>query len=163
MLQKVDIRSWMQAHDQHPWDRHKQTFRIRGPTRNFPAAVEERNEFGRAYNPVGPTIPPTTTDKFLLNFDSQPLVLHTPCSDMEGHALPIRQEVDSDCEDVIYSGNFDGRGTSSTSRPPVPVASAQPSFWKTQYHSRTGRGTERVSDGRYSSASTISARATGFP
>jgi hypothetical protein len=122
---KVDIRSWIQAHEQHPWDRHKQTFRIRGPIRNFPAAVEERTEFVGPYNPVGPTIPPTTTDKFPLTFDSQTLVLHTPCSDREGHASPIRQEVDSDCEEVIYSWNFHGCGTPSTSRP--PYRSHQPS------------------------------------
>jgi hypothetical protein len=46
---------------------------------------------------------------------------------MEGPAAPERQEIDSDREEVVASGNFHGRGTSSTSLPVVPIASAQPS------------------------------------
>jgi hypothetical protein len=46
---------------------------------------------------------------------------------MEGPASPERQEIDSDREEVVASGNFHGRGTSSTSRPVVPIASSQPS------------------------------------
>jgi hypothetical protein len=44
---------------------------------------------------------------------------------MEGPASPERQEIDSDREEVIASGNFHSRGTSSTSRPAVLIASAQ--------------------------------------
>jgi hypothetical protein len=46
---------------------------------------------------------------------------------MEGPASPERQEIVSDREEVVDSGNFHGRDTSSTSRPVVPIASAQPS------------------------------------
>jgi hypothetical protein len=64
----VDVRSWLQAHDQHLWDDHKQTFRIRGPIRTLPAAVEERTEFVRPYNPIGPTLPPNNTNQIPLDF-----------------------------------------------------------------------------------------------
>jgi hypothetical protein len=122
----ADVRSWLQAHDQHLWDDHKQTFRIRGPTRTLPAAVEERTEFVRPYNPIGPPLPPPNTNHLPLDFSHQPLSRPTFFSPMEGPASPERQEIDSDREEVIASGNFHGRGTSSTSRPVVPIASAQP-------------------------------------
>jgi hypothetical protein len=46
---------------------------------------------------------------------------------MEGPASPVRQEIDTDREEVIASWNLHGRGTSSTSRPAVPIIPAQPS------------------------------------
>jgi hypothetical protein len=49
-----------------------QNFRIPGPTRALPAAVEERTEFVRPYNPVGPTLPLTNTNQPPLTFDNQP-------------------------------------------------------------------------------------------
>jgi hypothetical protein len=82
---------------------HKQTFRIRGPTRTLPAAVEERTEFVRPYNPIGPTLPPTNTNPIPLAFGQQPLSLPTFFSPMEGPASPERQEIDSDREEVIAS------------------------------------------------------------
>jgi hypothetical protein len=122
----ADVRSWIQAQDQHPWNDRKQTFRNRGLTRTFPAAVEERTEFLRPYNPEGPILPLTNTSQPPVTFDSQPLFLPTHISQMEGPASPVRQEIDSDREEVIASGNFHGRGMSSTSRHTGPVASAQP-------------------------------------
>jgi hypothetical protein len=122
----ADVHSWIQAQDQHPWNDRKQTFRNRGLTRTFPAAVEERTEFLRPYNPEGPTLPLTNTSQPPVTFDNQPLFLPTPISQMEGPASPVRQEIDSDREEVIASGKFHGRGMSSTTRPTGPVASAQP-------------------------------------
>lgn len=146
----VDVRSWLQAHDQHHWDHHKQTFRIRGPTRNLPAAVIERSEFVRPYNPVGPTIPPSTTDSPPVAFDSQPLFRRTQFSPMEGPASPVQQEVDSDREEVVASGNFHGRGASSTAHPVAPIVSAHPTSGR---HSITpaslaARGEYQMDDSR---------------
>jgi hypothetical protein len=99
----ADVRSWLQAHDQHPWDDHKQTFRIRGPTHTLPAAVEERTEFVRPYNSIGPPPPPTTTNPNPLASGQHPLFLPTFFSPMEGPASPERQELDSDREEVVAS------------------------------------------------------------
>jgi hypothetical protein len=66
----ADVRSWLQAHDQHLWDDRNQTFRIRGLARTLPAAVEERTEFVRPYNPVGTTLLPSNTNQLPLAFNS---------------------------------------------------------------------------------------------
>jgi hypothetical protein len=63
----------------------------------------------RPYNPIGPTLPPTNTNQLPLTFAHQPLSLPTRFSTMEGPASPERQEIDSDREEVIASGNFHGR------------------------------------------------------
>jgi hypothetical protein len=44
----ADVRSWLQAHDQHLSDDRNQTFRIRGLARTFPAAVKKTDRIRAA-------------------------------------------------------------------------------------------------------------------